>query len=56
MNSKYGKAWMGGVQMRSTSHMGWGFRRILGRVGGELSSLARFEMGDNSKIRLWHNV
>jgi hypothetical protein len=33
VDSKYGSAWGGCVQMRSTGHMEWGFGRILRGVG-----------------------
>jgi hypothetical protein len=44
---------VGSVVMRC---MGWGLGRISGEVEGEFSNHTRFEVGDDSKIRFWHNM
>jgi hypothetical protein len=36
--------------------MRWVYGRILGGVGGKFCSHTRFEVGDDSKVRFWHDL
>jgi len=56
VDSKYGSAWGGCVQMRSMGHMEWGLCKNIKRGWGELSSVTIFEVGTGSKIQFWHGL
>jgi hypothetical protein len=56
VDSKYGSSWGGWCSSEPIGAYGVGLLKNIRRGWGKLCSHTKFEVGDGSKVRFWHDI